>query len=221
MLLRISSAKHALNAAEPRAVVLRHHDHALWGGRRAWTSKRRAFTTIDSDDRLDAEAKPEWIQKVPGLNDYQDLLINKVPGNSWDALSERWTDGTNSVEIVWHHRAAWWPRWPLMTSIHGRKSVPVYPYIWYIYIIWYVSSSYFFFTTCEVTRSLGWVLWVVESEAKKNRCDAHTKRPSSWQRRPDVARGFGWKIPRTEQLQRHHGYLLYYNIYIHIYIFNI
>lgn len=24
------------------------------------------------------EAKPEWIQKVPGLNDYQDLLINKA-----------------------------------------------------------------------------------------------------------------------------------------------
>ena len=28
------------------------------------------------------KAKPEWIQKVPGLNSYQDLLIDKVPA-SW------------------------------------------------------------------------------------------------------------------------------------------
>ena len=26
----------------------------------------------------DAEAKPEWIQKVPGLNEYQDMLLNKA-----------------------------------------------------------------------------------------------------------------------------------------------
>lgn len=58
------------------------------------------------------------------------------------------------------HDDHWWP--PFM---EGNQYLCIR--IYDIYIIWYVSSSYFFFTTCEVTRSLGWVLWVVESEAKK------------------------------------------------------
>ncbi len=42
-----------------------------------WANKKK-IKHVESS--MNSEAKPEWIQKVPGLNDYQDMLIEKAGG---------------------------------------------------------------------------------------------------------------------------------------------